>query len=250
MTMKKWFALAAALAVVAVAGGAASAAPVGPIRPEIGHWTVGGEMGFALNRDYERSNAKSDQWELEEDMRWVGRIAYGLTEDWEIYGRLGAASLEVEDVADGTGLTNSIYDMGTSFAWGVGGKGFLWHEVFPGWDLGLDGQYFGHSGHDGNITSGTNAGNAAGNWDAWEWSLSLLFQTEYESLTPYLGPTFGDAGINRGTINNVTQSDLDAEDNVGILVGTGFDFAEGWTGYVEGRFIDETSVNVGLLWTF
>lgn len=255
--MKRWMGAVAAFALVASIAGAADAAAVGPIRPEMGHWTVGGELGFEFDRDWENAGTRADKWETDERFQYVGRLAYGLTEDWEIYGRLGASSFEVEDVADaGGGLTNSIWDLGTQFAWGVGGKGFLWHDVFPGWDIGLDAQYFAHSGHDGNITSGANVGSAAQSWDYWEWSLALLFQTEYESLTPYLGPVFGDANVERSGVTGAAAgrptptADLDADDNVGVLVGTGFDFAEGWSGYVEGRFVDATAVNVGLLWTF
>lgn len=251
--MKRFLATAVALAIAAAT--AAEAAPVGPIRPQMGRWTVGGELGFEFDRDFKNEGTPADLWENDERFMWMGRIAYGLTEDWEIFGRLGGASWEIQDKADGTGLTNSLWDLGTEFAWGAGAKGILWHEAFPAWDVGLDVNVAGHSGHDGNITSGANVGSRAQNWDYFEWQIALLFQTTYESLTPYLGPTFGDATVSRdgttGGANRITpNADLEADDNVGIVVGTGFDFAEGWSGYVEGRFVDATAVNVGLLWTF
>ena len=124
--------------VIAIAIGAA-AAPMGPIKPNAGRFSVGLE-GDVLARRLQSSSMttfKTDYGSAE----ILGKIGYGLTDRFEIWGRLGYASLVLQDVAPATGTL----EFDNAFAWGVGGGGILVDET--GWNLAVQGNYNRHGGH-------------------------------------------------------------------------------------------------------
>lgn len=237
----------AGLLLTVLAAPVSIAAPIGPVRPAAWRWRAGYEMGLAWDRDFASSANGADRFEFDKRFSYLGRIAFGLAENWEVSARVGAATLRIIDVgdpvSDAAGNSRNSFDLRTEIAWGAGAKGILWHDALPGWDVALDAQYLAHGRHDGVVTHGPRTGRVATRVEAGEWTTALLLQTRYRTLTPYLGPTFGDAWIRGGGL------DLDADDHVGFVVGTGADF-EGWQVYAEGRFLDETAVNMGLIWTF
>lgn len=239
----------AALAAATIVSGA-TAAPIGPVRPQAHRWQIGAEIGFQLENQWQLETRPEDLWENDRRSLYLGRFAYGIDDRWEVFGRLGAASLKVVDVPDGLSSTNNHFDMGSEFAWGAGVRGIAVEDFFPGFNLAIDGQYLQHSGHDGKAEGGVNVGIDAQNWDMWEWSIALLFQTAFEPFEFYTGPVLSDAGIARGSIGGIGVSDLEIDENAGYVVGLGFDFIEGGRAYFEGRLIDETAINTGFVWTF
>lgn len=239
----------------------ASAAPVGPVTIHPRRFTIGTEFGGAFNRDYERTTNNADIWELDERLTGLGRAAYGLTENWEVFGRFGGGNLELLDEVDPASVSiRTRYDFDAAFAWGAGLRGRLWPEVLPRWDLMIEGGYFAQERHDGTITGGAGAGSRLEGWRYYEWNVNLLFQHDYADSgffrrwAPYIGPTFGDANIKPRSIGGVAQTfGIETEDHVGLVVGTGariFELGPAWEGYLEGRFIDETALNAGLRYTF
>jgi hypothetical protein len=242
---------AAALATALVAS-AASAAPVGPVLPEAGRWRLGGEVGFHLERMFQNEANKVDLWESRNRFAYLGRVGYGLAESWEVYGRLGAASLEFRDVNDIATTNNNFFDLGTEFAWGVGLQGIAARDFFPGVHIAVDAQYFSHPAHDGIVEAGTNLGRTAEKWTWDEWSFALLFQAEpvYAPYVLYAGPVLSGAMVRRNKLGGNPASDLDAKDNVGAVVGLGFDFVRDGRAFVEGRLVDEQAINVGFSWLF
>ena len=247
LTARRW-ALAAALLVLA--GTSTAAAPVGPVRPEAFRWKLGADAGCLFARDLDLETNHIDEFTLEERYAFLARIQYGVAEDWEVYGRIGAASMKVKDDGDLSGTPDDFFDMGTEAAWGVGLQGIAARDFFVGFDVAVDAQYLSHPGHDGTIESGLNVGTSAANWDASEWSISLLFQSNVEPYVLYFGPTFGHSKISRAEIGGRGAADLEADENAGAVVGLGFDFIGRGTAYFEGRFIEESAANFGFLWTF
>lgn len=242
------FAAAAVVAAVTTA----SAAPVGPVRPEAGRWRLGGEVGFLFERTFENETNKDDEWEARSRFAYLGRVGYGLAESWEVYGRIGGASLEFRDAIDGSTTNNDFYDMATELAWGVGIQGIAARDFFPGVHIAVDAQFLSHSDHDGIVEAGTNTGRTAENWRWDEWGFALLFQAEpvYAPYVLYAGPVLSGANVRRGKVGGDPASDLDADDNVGVVVGLGFDFVRDGQAFIEGRLADEQAIDVGFSWLF
>lgn len=242
--------LAAALAVVLLLSGAASAAPIGHVDPRPHRWSIGGEIGYAFDRDFRPSVGARDVAQFDQRDLYLIRLTYGFADDWEAFGRFGTGSLEYADVPDAVSNLTDLYDMGTEWAWGGGVRGVVMRDgPIPSWDVALEAQYLTHTGHDGEVTEGPNVGADARNWDVWEWSIAVLLQSRYDRFRPYVGAVFGDAEVEMGSIAQVpVVSDDEADEHAGIVFGTGYDFGGDWTGYVEGRAADEYSVNFGLLW--
>lgn len=230
----------------------AAAAPVGPVRVERDSWRLGLEAGFAFDREFEVATAGADEARFEKRNAYLLSVEYGFADWLNIYGRLGAAKLIVFDKPDAFAQPNDLYDLGTEFAWSVGVRGIVRRDVFPLWDLAVTAEYLEHEGHDGEVRRGTNARAPLRDFDFREWTIALLFQrTDLAPWLPYVGPTFGDARVRRGRRNAVpVGAAWEAEDHVGVAVGTGYDFGDGWFGYLEGRLVDESSVNVGMFFAF
>lgn len=243
----------AALAVLVAGAVIAEASPVGPVRPRPSHWSLGFDGGFQLKREFELETNPADKWETDERFAYLGRVSYGLSENWEVFGRLGAATLKVQDApGNDSGVASLDYfDMGTEFAWGVGLAGIAVPDFLPNLDLAVSAQYLQHGSHDGSITSGANINAIAENWDYSEWEIALLFQTSrYEKYLFYAGPVLGNARISRGSVGTTEVADLETDQNVGVVLGIGFEFIENGTAFVEGRLVDETALNTGVLWAF
>lgn len=243
-------------AIVALVAAAVTveASPVGPVRPRPSRWSLGLDAGFQLKRDFELETNPADDWETDERFAYLGRVSYGLSENWEVFGRLGAATLKVQDVPGRgeTGTANlNYFDMGTEFTWGIGLSGIAIPDFLPNFDLAVSAQYLQHGSHDGAVTSGANINTIAENWDYSEWEAALLFQTsQYETYLLYAGPVLGNARVSRGSVGTTEVADLETDQNVGVVVGVGFEFIEDGLAFVEGRLVDETALNVGVLWAF
>ncbi|RMH59507.1 MAG: hypothetical protein D6679_01700 [Candidatus Hydrogenedentota bacterium] len=218
-----------------VLAGTALASPVGWIHPEAGRFGVGGEVGAITNRDLEW-NSGNNVAEIDQSVYYVGRIGYGLTDQVEIYGRLGGADLDLRSTVGGLGWTGTAGGS-TEFAWGVGLQGVIYDAGT--WNLAGDANYFAHNSHTLNSIGVNDA-------DFWEWQVGLQAQTQFDQFYPYLGVKYSDANIQYTNLS----PDLEADDNVGVYVGAGFNLSGNWSGYLEGRFVDETSFGGGVQYRF
>lgn len=200
---------------------AATAAPIGWINPKAGRATVGVEAGTVTSRDLEPTGGTSVELE---SIYYGLRGSYGLTDNFEVYARLGGADL---DASSGLG------DADGELAWGFGAQGIFYNA--GAWNLAADATYFAHNDH----SFGSNEG------DFSEWHGAVQAQTQIEQFYPYVGVRYSDATLE---INN--QPDRDADDNVGVYVGSGFNISDSLSAYLEGRFIDETAFGGGLTYRF
>lgn len=226
--MKRFFGVALVGGILA---GTVSAAPVGWINPQMGKFSVSGEVGKITSRDFKRASGGTTTGEYE-SLYYTGRLAYGLTEQVELYGRLGAADLDAE-----AGSTVGTGSGGSELSWGAGGQGILYDA--GSWNLGGDAQYNAHNDHSGYSTTGTRAA------DYSEWQLGVQVQGQFEEFFPYIGVKYSDATVEVSGLN-----DDEADDNVGIYGGAGFNLTPQLSGYVEGQFVDNTMFGAGLRYTF
>lgn len=239
----KRFTLAAVAAVVF--SGAATAAPVGWIHPEMGRFTIGGEVHKVTDRDMEQNAAGGRNTGEVESLMWLGRGSYGLTDQFEIYGRLGGADADLSGTGSTTGFT---LNTGSEFAWGIGIQGIIYDAGT--WNLAGDAQYFAHNDHTNTSSGGAGfiPNNTRGEFDWKEWQLALQVQGQFDQFYPYLGVKFSDVTLDFSQPGGTP--DVEADDNVGVYVGAGFNISPQWSGYVEGRFVDETAFGGGISYRF
>lgn len=212
---------------------AAYAGPMGPVRPQMGRWGVEFEASID-NRDMEAENNAANQNEAE-NLNLLGRLSYGLTDRVEVGARLGVSDLDVDRRA---GTTNN-FTGSSEFAWGIA-LGAILYDAGT-WNLAGNANYLAHDDH---TTGGTTV-------DYSEWNIGAQIQGKYDMFYPYLGVKWSDATLEPTNGNALgTTSDFESENNVGVYVGAGWDLTPNWGGYVEGRFIDETSFGGGIRYTF
>jgi hypothetical protein len=217
-----------------------SAGPMGPVDPTARAVSVEIEGGFE-KRDME--------WELDgenrarnEIMYGYARLAYGVTKNAEVHLRLGLADLETRDLDDIRGNGSYAYHTGSAFAWGLGGGAVLFDRRV--WNVALNANYLAHAGHEFD-------GGFLGDIDYEEANGGLQLQIPYHGTLPYLGVKYSWARNTyaAGATRRAGARDQSAK-AVGVYAGFGFNLSPRISGYLEGRFADETSAGGGLRYTF
>lgn len=243
--MKK--ALVIALA-VGLAVTAAYSGPMGPVKPTMGRFGLEFEVA-SDRRDMEWSQNRVDKGRAE-NLYFLGRGTYGLTDKVELTVRLGGANMDNVDEVDGATPGESVFEGSSEFAWGVGLSGILYEAGT--WNIAGTANYLAHSSHDGPITGNVPDATATNqDYDYTEWQIGLQIQGKYDQFLPYLGVKYSDATLDFNKIYGVTGvADSESDKNVGVYVGAGFDLTPQWSGYLEGRFVDETSFGGGIRYTF
>jgi hypothetical protein len=234
-----------ALAITVLTGVAVTSAyagPMGPVKPSMGRFGLEFEVS-ADDRDMEWTGNAADKSHAE-NINYLGRLSYGLTENVEIYGRLGGASFDIVDDVD-VNATEQTFEGSGEFAWGGGIAGILYDAGT--WNIAGNANYLAHSSHTGTITP---AGTTNNDIDFSEWNLGLQIQGKYDQFLPYLGVKYSDATIEYNRLGGAAVADEESDNNVGVYVGAGIDLAPQWSAYIEGRFVDETSFGGGIRYTF
>ncbi|MFZ2385680.1 MAG: hypothetical protein WBE75_05700 [Candidatus Omnitrophota bacterium] len=220
--------------------------------------------------------------EIDEMYRNMVKISYGVLDNLDIYVRLGTADLELKQTytesgsipdAEWTGVLEkgtSKMDADTAFAYGIGAKGTLplSETLFFGCDI----QYLRHKNDmtgKGTWTEydyDTVTGDLTGEYQAsadykgditfQEWQVAPYVAAKLGNFVPYLGVKYSGV-VTRIKYAGVSGDDDDedntkdrADDHVGVFVGTDFKITENWKLNVEGRFVDETAVSLGLNYKF
>ena len=241
--MKKVLAIALALGLAVTA---AYAGPMGPVKPTMGRFGLEFEIA-SDQRDMECSSNAADKSRAE-NLYFLGRGTYGLTDKVELTVRLGGASMDEVFKADVNG-TEATFNGSTEFAWGLGIAGILYDAGT--WNIAGNANYLAHSGHDGTITPNVSLTASNQDFDYSEWQIGLQVQGKYDQFLPYLGVKYSDATLDYNKYKGRTdRADSESDNNVGVYVGAGFDLTPQWSGYVEGRFVDETSFGGGIRYTF
>lgn len=225
--------VSAAVVMGAVISTVAYAGPMGPVKPTMGRWGVEAEASLD-ERDMEAENTTTNQNEAE-NVNILGRISYGLTDRVEASVRLGVTDMEVNRTAG----TTTNFAGSSEFAWGVA-LGAILYDAGT-WNLAGSANYLAHDGH----------ATGAADIDYSEWNIGAQLQGKYDMWMPYLGVKWSDATIEQNTGTPLgAGGDFESDDNVGVYVGAGWDLTPNWSGYIEGRFIDETAFGGGIRYTF
>ncbi len=236
------------VAILAVFAGSVSAGPMGPVRPAAER--IGVEFEVASDeRDLTWSGNSADISTVE-NIAYIGRLSYGVTDRIEIHLRLGSTTLDLTDRPDATNAVPAIFNGTRQFTWGGGFGAILVDE--RGWNLALQANALVHERHTGAWSGAVNG--TVNDYDYTEWQAGLQVQGRYpeflflRNAVPYLGVKYSDATLDENVYcgQRVTPPAHDADDNFGVYTGIGFDLAPRWTMYLEGRFVDETSVGAGV----
>lgn len=227
----------------AVFATASYAAPMGPVKPAMGRFGLELEIA-ADRRDMEWSTNTNDKDRVE-NLYFLGRGTYGLTDKVEVTVRLGGAGMDVVDLVD-VNATENTFNGSSEFAWGLG-IGAIVYDAGT-WNIAGQANYLAHGGHTGTITP---AGTTNNDFDYSEWQVGLQIQGKYDQFLPYLGVKYSDATLDYNKVAGATGvADSNSDGNFGVYVGAGFDLTPQWSGYLEGRFVDETSFGGGVRYTF
>ncbi|MEW5797351.1 MAG: hypothetical protein AB1772_13480 [Candidatus Zixiibacteriota bacterium] len=200
----------------------ADAAPVGfpivPLRTGQYSATLEGRWG---ERDLIDKNTNFQ--ERTEVAAVEGKFGYGFTDRIGGYIHLGGSELTVDRLSfDG--------DWGLSV--GLGLKGVLLTTP-GGWRFCADGQY--------RFFESEDTGNHRADWD--EFQVAATVSQDIEFITPYIGAVW--------SYNTIEQElSFKPDDQFGLVAGLDYRLMPNLTLALEGRLVHETSVSLGLTYTF
>lgn len=196
-----------------------------------GQWGVAAEYAFS-DSDVDVEGVTLDG--LESNV-FLGQIGYGISDDWEIYGLIGAADHECGDL--------DPLDFGYDFAYGFGTKVTLakdetlaWGALFEmGWRQGDDSLY-----------------GVSVDVDYYEIFVAVgPTWKAAEGVRIYGGPFFYMLDGEIDTSISGLSADLEEESNFGGYVGAEFDLCPNNALYVEYQFTgDMQTIGAGINWKF
>ena len=225
--------------------------------------------------------------ELDRMSRSMIRLNYGVTDNLDVFVRLGEANFKWKakgKASDNGTFTDSSGNSGTyegvlesrgtfkgksAFVWGVGMKG-----VYPlenDWFLGMQVQYLRHKNTlkckwaqkervTYEVTSGPDTGETGtyetSEWeDSWkakatvqEWQISPYIAKKLGNFIPYFGVKYSDCRIKYK--DEEEKLKFKADDNFGVFLGTDYRINDAWSVNFEVRFIDETAISFGGTYRF
>lgn len=228
-----------------------------------GRLAVGLDSAFIFDRDLEfksasglAANGTLKNVKIDRGYQIMLKPSYGLFDNLDVYAKLGAADYEGKDesyiggVKDADDKTNTD----TDFAYGFGMKGT--YGLGNDWLIGCDLQYL-RSEHKAKVTATPVAGVASSTTyktaESQEWHIAPYIARKINSFTPYLGIRYSDmktklkGPAEDGWADNVKS---EADDNVGVFLGTDYKIGENWKLNLEGRFVDETAMSFGATYKF
>ncbi len=240
-----------------------------------GKFGIGLDQEFVFNRDAKLKNISpaldldSDKTletkpEIDNMYHTMVKTSYGLSEDLDIYVKLGTADFKasmpwtITDTAAGEWITGNMKTKGKSaFAYGFGAKGK--YELDNDWIFGLDVQYLRHKNDYAGINSWEDSDGDSGvesfkgDVTFQEWHVAPYIAKKLGNFVPYLGVKYSDLR----TKFKVTWEDeevqtwkIEADDNIGVFLGTDYKVNDIWSLNLEGRFIDETAMSFGTTYRF
>ncbi len=253
--MRKILFLAAILTMVVSLAGVSQAAPAGnPADPVllVGNYPV--KVEGLVDIVFERKlDLADDNCEIEAQW-YLAKASVNLIEKIDVYGLLGTAKLKVKS------WTASNYDMESdySLAWGGGVKVLLYETEEYGDGIlrvTVDGNYRQYDPgieevkkDDAEVT-----GILEKELEYREWGVGLGLSYTLDQFTPYIGVKYSDVEVKMALhdpATSLTKKTANSKDIVGVYLGVDYLFQENIALNLEGRFIDETALNVGLKVSF
>ena len=227
---------------------------------------IGLDTAFVFDRDLKFKSATGlaatqeiKNIEIDDGYQIMLKTSYGLLDNLDIYLKLGMADYEAkaEGYLSGLKWATDKVNSDTKFAYGFGLKGK--YELDEGWLIGCDLQYL-RSKHKAKV---------AESYEAWvglpddsttykslvvqEWHIASYIAKRINNLTPYFGVRYSDMRMKIKKPSDSGWTDdhkYEADDNVGVFLGTDYKIAENWILNFETRFIDETAISFGGTYRF
>jgi outer membrane protein W len=245
------------------------AATTGPVETAgKGKFAIGAEGQYVADKnleptsivDLESGETVSAKARVNWAYRLTTNIAYGLTDNLDVYAKLGTTHFKAKAGYTWSNASGDGYEIGNitaksndAFTYGFGIKGKS--EIKNGWFVGGDAQYlrstptltgslvwtdFGTWGPDSGVDSGK------AKTTVQEWQASVFVGKKIKSFTPYAGVGYADFLLSSKRIYiNDAKFKVEAKDNVGIFLGTDYKISKNVVLNVEGRFIDENAISLG-----
>ncbi|MDD5449906.1 MAG: hypothetical protein PHO42_04835 [Candidatus Omnitrophica bacterium] len=221
----------------------------------------GVDVEILFDRDI-KANAASGT-ELTSGEWYMAKLSWLMFNRLEPYVKLGAARLEAKWSEAGEKIK---LESNTGFAWALGSKLLIWDFKKPRLKIVADGFYRmadleGDEGTRG--TTKVTVDSSQSEFLIREWQIALLAATEIDiggddkeevlgvtSIIPYAGIKYSDMNgrlrltDSAGNYNN--PGTIEADDNFGVVAGLDLVGPSSVSLNLEGRFIDETAMTVGL----
>jgi hypothetical protein len=235
--MKKQKFLVVILLVFGLSGTVQALGPLGPPTAGLktGQWGVAAEYAFSDSDVEVSAFGLSDTLEGVKSNVFLGQIGYGLSDDWELYGLVGAADHECDDLDPIEFDYDIAYGFGTKFTFAKD-ETLAWGVLFEmGWRQGDDSLY----GVDVDIDYYEIFVAVGPTWKA------------AEGVRIYGGPFFYMLDGEIDTSISGLSADLEEESNFGGYVGAEFDLCPNNALYVEYQFTgDMQTIGAGINWKF
>lgn len=240
---KKMLLFAVVLVVANVCGSTALAvAPLGPPTAGLktGQFRAGFDYAWAES-DVELSyGGLSVTVKDTETNRFLANLGYGITDDWEVYFRLGGANIKQDEFNGDYGFaygfgTKATFAKDTNLSWGA---------LFQmGWTKSQD-----------TYTDTTfGLGNIDMEVDVYDIQIAVGPTYEMQGWRIYGGPMLyfleGDLDFKAAGVSG--SIDIEEESVFGGYIGAEFDLAENYLMYIDGQFTgDSVVIGVGIAWKF
>jgi len=220
------------------------------------------EWSYIFNRDLDFKKATRpagagsyvpENFRITKGYNAAVKIFYGLFDAMDVYIKLGAADYDLKgDVYVGD-VKHIQENLSGSNAFLYGGGLKLAQELKDGWIVGFDTQYL-TSANDldfraVNLISGATSIAEYTDCRIQEWHVAPYVAKKIASFTPYFGVRYSELMLTQTTPNDPKRWDnlvFNANCNVGVFTGLDWNFAKDFTLNIEGRFIDETAISVGI----
>ena len=227
---------------------------------------TGVDVEILFNRDIKC--AKSESAKFDGGQWYMAKIGYKMFDRIEPYVKLGVARLETKYTATEMSSKEVKLESDTGFAWGAGAKVLLWDFQQPKIKLISDGFYrvadldVDKAKLDGATVS--NMDKSRSKFFMTEWQIALLASTEIDmansdmgisKVVPYGGIKYSNVS---GQLKMITTAGseyrtgpIESKDKVGVIIGTDLvGKNDSFSLNLEGRFVDETAMTVGLSMLF
>jgi len=215
------------------------------------------DKDLKLKKLFPDSGTKISDSEIDAMNRTQAKISYGILENLDIYTTIGIADLKTEEnwLTAAAERGSIAADTKTGAVWGLGLTGV----IGPGddWSMGADLQYLTHRNkyNKGRIDNQTSPGDSedfSGKMTVKEWQIAPYMAKKIGGFTPYLGLRYSDMRINDKytASSGDTQEKKEADDNVGIFIGTDYSITDNWKVNLEASFVDDTAISFGTSYRF
>lgn len=237
-----------------------------------GQFDVGVQGTYLVEQDLEynavKASRKSKTYivptknvKIADDKSYMATVAYGVTHWLNLYAKLGmtdGGKLELTTFEGGVWGDSEIKLKGV-FAWALGVKGRVF-ETRDGLGLLLAAQYLRYDDRKTGDTESVRFGRAVNDYSVsyWQADLAASLYKKLGPVTPYIGLGYEYAELNMSGTDQpgskftyeVDLDDVNNNDNLNAFVGLDWSITKNLLLNLQGDFIAQTAVTLGVSWAF